>query len=111
MFKDRSKILFVSSLISTAYVIYMIVYFWGSSSDLGGVIATAVVTPHLLMMGLGAVFSWIGFFTRATWAALVAAILYCVGALIFLLYIIFTIPSIVFGFIGYANQRKINLSK
>lgn len=114
MFKKRSKVLFVSSLIITIYVIYLMVHFGSSmfSNDsaeaIGGAIATALVTPHMLFVGLGAVFSWIGFFFKKSWAALVASILYCVGAIMFLMYALFVVPSIILGFIGYSKQKKLN---
>lgn len=112
MFKGRSKVLFVASLLTSIYIIYLMLHFGTSffSEDgaevVGGAIATALVTPHMLMIGLGAVFSWIGFCFRKSWAALVAAILYCVGALLFLMYAMFVIPSIILGFIGYSKQKK-----
>ena len=114
MFKDRSKVLFIGALLATLYTIYLVLYFGGamSSSDsgeaIGGAIATALVTPHMLLTGLGAVFSWIGFGTKKTWGALVGAILYCVGALLFIVYAIFSIPLIILGFVGYSKQKKIN---
>lgn len=114
MFKERSKVLFVASLLTTAYVIYLMIYFGSSffSEDgaevIGGALATALVTPHMLMLGLGAVFSWIGFIFKKSWAALVAAILYCVGAMLFLMYAMFVIPSIILGFIGYSKQKKLS---
>ena len=114
MFKNRSKVLFVGTLLATLYTIYLIIYFNGAigsgdtSEAIGGAIATALVTPHMLMTGLGAVFGWIGFATRKTWGALVGAILYCVAAILFIMYAFFAIPSIVLGFIGYSNQKKIN---
>lgn len=113
MFKGRSKVLFVGTLLATIYVVYLAIYFGSSmgSSDaaeaLGGAIATALVTPHMLITGLGVIFSWIGFFAKKPWGALVGAILYCVGAVLFLLYAVFSIIFIVLGFIGYAKQRKI----
>jgi len=36
--------------------------------------------------------------------------LYAVGALLFILYAIFLVPSIVLGFVGYSAQKKINAS-
>lgn len=114
MFKGRSKVLFVSSLLTTIYVIYLIIHFGSSmfvddgAEALGGVIATALVTPHMVLLGLGAIFGWLGFFLRKTWAVLVAFILYIVAALLFLVYAIFVIPSIVLGIIGYGNQKKLN---
>ena len=114
MFKNRSKVLFAGALLATIYTVYLMINFGSSmgSSDtaesVGGAIATALVTPHMLLTGLGAIFSWIGFGTRKSWGALVGAILYCVGALLFLLYAMFSIPLIILGFVGYAKQNKIN---
>lgn len=114
MFKNRSKVLFVTALMATLYVIYLVSYFTNgmgdlnSSEEVGGALATALVTPHIIIMGLGAIFSWIGFFLKKSWGALVGAILYSVGALAFMLYIIFCIPLIILGFVGYAKQKKIS---
>lgn len=114
MFKNRSKVLFVGSLLATIYVIYLIIYFSGSmqsndtSEALGGALATALVTPHMLMMGLGAIFSWVGFGLRKAGFALVGAILYLVAAIIFLVYAPICIPMIILGFVGYAKQLKIS---
>lgn len=113
MFRNRSKVLFACAVLASAYVIYLISYFGNamgnisSSEELGGAIATALVTPHMLMVGLGALFTWLGFLTKKSWAALVGSILYCVAGLIFLLYFIFCIPLIILGFIGYSNQKKL----
>ena len=111
MFKNRSKVLFVGSLLATIYVIYLIIYFSGSmqsndtSEALGGALATALVTPHMLMMGLGTIFSWVGFGLRKAGFALVGAILYSVAALV---YAPICIPMIILGFVGYAKQLKIS---
>ena len=112
--KKRSMALIVATLLASAYVIYLYVYFTGTmtSSDgfeaLGGAIATALVTPHMVMFAIGAVFGWLGVFIRKTWAALVAGILYSVGTVLFLAYAIFGVPILIVGFVGYANQKKIN---
>lgn len=114
MFKGRSKALFFATLIATLYGIYLISYFagtmtTGSSTDqLGGAIATALVTPHMVCVWIGIIFGWLAFAIKKPWAGLVSAIMYCVGAVIFLIYAMFLIPSIILGFIGYANQRKIS---
>ena len=116
MFKGRSKALFVASLLTTMYVIYLIVHFGSSifaqdsAEALGGALATALVAPHMFILGLGVIFGWVGFLARKSWAALVAAILYCVGGLLFFVYFMFVIPSIILGFIGYSKQKKINNS-
>ena len=115
MFEKRSKVLFVNSILASVYVIYLLCYFSGTMGDLnfaeelGGAIATALVTPHITVIGVGAVFSWLGFVLKKSWAALVAAILYCVGAFLFIAYIFFCIPLIILGFIGYSKQKKLSL--
>lgn len=115
MFEKRSKVVFASGIISTIYLIYIISYFVGinnnpsdSSEALGAGIATALVLPHMLLLLIGVVFNWVGFATRKTGLILTGAILYCVSAVLFLIYAIFLIPSIVLGFVGYSKQKKIN---
>ena len=104
----------IATVLSTAYTIYLFFYFVGGTASaegaeaLGGAIATALVTPHAILFLIGAVFGWIGLLAKKAWAALVAAILYSVGTLLFLMYIMFGAPILILGFIGYANQRKIN---
>ena len=113
---NRSKCLFVATALATAYVVYLISYFFGgvASSEgteaVGGAIATALVMPHMIMFLIGAVFGWIGVFTRKVWAALVGAILYAVGTLFFLAYFMFGVPILILGFVGYSKQKKINAS-
>lgn len=116
MFKNRSKALFICALLATAYSIFLMTYFGSSmtSSDsteaIGGAIATALVTPHMVVVTLGAIFSWLGFFLRKSGFALVGAILYCVGAVLFLMYAMFCIPLIIMGFVGYSKQKKLSMN-
>jgi hypothetical protein len=112
--KKRSTWLLVATILATAYTIYLILYFSDAISgttgaeQAGSVVATALVTPHIIMFAVGAIFGWIGYCARKAWSALVAAILYSVGTLFFLVYAMFGVPILIFGFIGFANQRKIN---
>ncbi|MFA6809217.1 MAG: hypothetical protein WCR27_09530 [Eubacteriales bacterium] len=112
MFKNRSKVLFICAILGTIYTVYLIVYFAGtmgdlnSTDELGGALATALVMPHMVAMALGTIFSWLGFFLKKSWAALVGAILYCVAAVVFIMYAMFCIPMIVLGFIGFVKQKK-----
>lgn len=109
----RSKMLLVSNLLASAYAIYLITYFVGGTASaegtaaVGGAIATALVMPHMIMFLIGAVFGWIGYLGKMSWAALVGAILYSVGTLFFLAYFMFGVPLLVFGFIGYSKQKKL----
>ena len=117
MFTRRSKAAFFAALIGLLYGIYLISYWSGTLATaeddaelIGAGIATALVLPHMLITWLAVIFGIIGFFNRKAGLLLTAAILYCVGALFFLLYAAFLIPSIVMGFIGYSVQKKINAS-
>ncbi len=115
--KKRSVWLLISVLLASLYSIYLISYFTGTVSStsgmeqVGGAIATAIVMPHMIVFIVGAIFGWIGYFLKASWSALVAAILYSVATLFFLLYAMFGIPILIFGFIGYVNQKKINKAR
>lgn len=112
--RKRSIALAVATIAATVYMIYLFCYFIGGLTSatgtelVGGAIATALVTPHAIMFAIGVFFGWLGFLFKKAWAALVAAILYSVGTLFFLAYIMFGAPILIVGFIGYANQRKIN---
>lgn len=109
----RSKCLLISNILASAYGIYLVYYFFGGTLNasgaeaVGGAIATALVLPHMFMFLLGAIFGWLGYWAKKSWAALVAAILYSVGTLFFLAYAMFGIPLLILGFIGYSKQKKL----
>lgn len=111
----RSKCLIVATVLATAYAIYLMTYFFGATAQsdgaeaVGAAVATALVMPHMISFLVGAVFGWIGLFTKMTWAALVAAILYAVGTVLFLAYFMFGVPLLVLGFVGYSKQKQCNL--
>jgi len=112
---NRSKCLLVATSLATIYVIYLLVHFFGTptSNDaeaVGQAIAGALVTPHIIMFAIGAIFGWISVFTKEPWGALVAAILYTVATFLFFLYFMFGAPIFILGFIGYSRQKKINNS-
>lgn len=115
MFEKRSKAAFIGAVLGTAYAIYSVIYWSQANSGtvddgeaLGAAIATALVLPHMLVTVIGAIFALIGFFTRKAGLVLTGAILFSVAAVLFLIYAVFLIPSIVLGFVGYANQKKLN---
>lgn len=112
--KKRSIMLWISTVLATAYCVYLICYFVGTTASssgtdaLSGAIATTLVTPHIILFLIGAVFGWIGVLAKKAWAALVAAVLYSVGTVLFLVYAMFGVPILILGFIGYANQKNLN---
>ncbi|HHW45605.1 MAG TPA: hypothetical protein GXX17_01675 [Clostridiales bacterium] len=111
----RSVSLLISGILALAYLIYIISYFKGNMAGaetgeefLGGTIATALVTPHIVFVALAFIFNCIGYFANKFWAALTGGILYVVGGLLFILYFLFVVPSIILSFVGCANLKKIN---
>ncbi|WP_461614798.1 hypothetical protein [Clostridium sp. Marseille-QA1073] len=110
----RSKILLISAILGLLYSIYIISYFSNgifsskeSTEILGAAIATAVVTPHIILVVLATIFNWIAYFSNKRGFALTGGILYAVGGVIFIMYIIFVIPSMILSFVGYAKLKKI----
>lgn len=117
MFKNRNKLAFAAHLIALLYGIYIVSYFASinngsgtDSEDLGAGIATVLVLPHMLLLWIGILFGIIGFYTRKVGFLLTAGILYSVAAVVFFIYAIFLVPSIVLAFVGYSGQKKINAS-
>ena len=113
--RKRSIMLIISTVLATLYTGYIFYYFINgtvsatdSVEQLGGAIATTLVMPHAIMFLIGIIFAWIGIIIKKEWAALVAAILYSVGTLFFLIYAMFGVPILILGFIGFANQKKLN---
>lgn len=113
--KKRSWALLISALLGVAYSIYIVSYFSGAvtgtqtgSEAVGGAIATALVTPHMICVVIAAIFNSIAALANKRGFALVGAILYCVAAVMFLMYAPFVLPSIILSFIGYARLGKIN---
>lgn len=95
-------------LLTVAYAIYIVSYFAKASSvNAGGVIATAIVTPHMVCVAIAALMSIIGFFGKARWGFLVCSILLIVAAVIFLAYALFVIVQIILAFIAYIRMGKI----
>lgn len=113
MFKNRNTLAFVGTAIALVYAIYIISYISGANSSTtddaeaaGAAIATLLALPHLLITILGVIFGLLGFFLRKAALTLVAAILYAVAAVFFLIWGWMLIPSIVLGFVAYSQQKK-----
>lgn len=110
----HSKALLVSGVLGALYAIYLISHFSGAitgstgATQVGAAIATALVTPHMILVVLAAIFNWVAYFTNKRGFALTAGILYSVGGVIFILYILFVVPSLVLSFVGYTKLKKIN---
>lgn len=115
MFKGRSKFSFVTALLTTAYAVYLIWHVIDANSsadnaaeEVGTALGTMLLMPHLAMASLSAVFCCLGFGLKANWGFLVSGILMCVAAVCMPIYFMFTVPLLVFAFVSYSKQKKIN---
>ena len=116
MFQSRSKAAFLAAVLASAYAVYSVVYWSGvagevdsadSAEAFGAGLATFLVLPHVIFTVVAALLGLIGFFTRSAGLILTSAILYSVAAVLFIVYAAFLVPSIILGFVGWANQKKI----
>ncbi len=99
-------------ILTVAYSIYIDSYFYNAvSSDLGGAIATALVTPHMAMVAIAAIMAIIGYFMKARWAFLVAGILLVVASVIFLPYAMFVLVQIILSFVTYVRMGDMCMQK
>lgn len=108
----KNLLLLISAVIGLAYSIYIISHFSGAMSGstgaeaAGAAIATALVTPHMILVVLATIFNWVAWFTNKAGFALVSGILYAVGGVVFLGYFLFVVPSMVLSFVGYAQLKS-----
>ncbi len=96
----RSIIELLCAASGTCYTLYIFDYF-AQRGDVGGAIAAALVTPHMMACALGSIFAWIAFFNCSKGLALTAAIMFTVAAFLFSMYAPLVLPMIVLGFLGY----------
>lgn len=116
MQEKKSKLLLVAMVISALYLAYSAWYWFGggaldavgtdSASQAGGAIATALVTPHLLLALIGAIFNVLGFAMGRRAFALTAGILYAVSMVLFPPYFFAVIIQMILCFIAFAKMRK-----
>jgi len=111
--RKRSNALLISAILGAAYSFFLMSYFGGSVVDasssaemMGGALAMALVMPHMVCVILATIFNFIGWAGSGRGFALAGGILYAVAAVLFFLYAMFVVPSIVLSFVGYAGLGK-----
>jgi hypothetical protein len=112
MLKNRSKVLFIGAVISTAYILCLAGNYLLKSAvspyTLSFIVNTAFMPEYILFMAIGTALCWTGFFTRDAYFILLGSILFSIAAVFFFFYISAALPIIVLAYIGFANQKKIN---
>lgn len=114
-FKNHSKMVLVSTILVSLYAIYLMSWFYGGivnsnsgAEAVGGMIATTVVTPHMIAIIVGAVFSAVALFANKNWAAITSCVIVFVSTLLFPPYFMFTIPLGIIGIIACVCLNKFN---
>lgn len=113
-FKNHSKMVLVSTILVSLYAIFLMSYFYGgvanSNGDeqVAGAIATALVTPHMILIVLGVVFSVVALFANKNWAAITSCVLVFVSTILMPIYFMFTIPLGIVGIIAIVCLNKLN---
>ena len=98
-------------ILATVYAVFAFLFCTGHAPVLmegANVFADGFISAmnlHAVLVFIGVVFGWSGFFTKRRNQVLVSAILYCVAAVLFLIWALFLVLPIVFGFVGYARMK------
>jgi hypothetical protein len=120
----RSKVVLVFALLSAVYTVVLSVVWSRAQSALtelfmtdpflaglgtvAGGVASIVLLPHFISTVFGSILAVVGFLTRNDGFVLAAAILFSVAVAMFFLSGLILVPVVIMGFIGYANQRRLN---
>ena len=118
MFANKSKILFISSLLGLAYTAFLSVHFFSGVGNaeteielMAGIFTLAFMIPHIISVALGTLLCILAFFLNARWLAITAGISFVVAAVLFMLYGLFVLPMIVLCFVGAAMAGKIKIAQ
>jgi len=115
IFKGRSITAFLAVPFASAYLVYFIISFrdFNNQSDNAGeqffrALLTLFLLPHLVVTIIAVILGWVGFGMKSSGFVLSSAILYCVSSAMFLLVFFYLVPSIVLGFIGFVEQKRLS---
>ena len=120
----RSKVVLVFALLSVIYTVVLSVLWSNAQSALtqlfetdpllaglgtvAGGLASIVLLPHFISAVFGSILAVVGFLTRNEGFILASATLFSVAVAMFFLSGLLLLPVVILGFIGYANQRRLN---
>lgn len=113
MFKNKSKVLFVASLLGSLYVLVIFLYYGTglymviNNIKFPNPIVTIFVMPHLIIMAIGVLLNWFSFFKEKPWASFIGSLFYSIAGFTLLPFLIYTAPVIILSFEGHFNQVKL----
>ena len=98
----RNGFTLAAAIIATVYVLFILAFFAGNE-----VYKTfPIAVPHAIISVIVVSIAWAAYFTQVKSLLLTAAIGYCLMAGTFLIFGLFMVLPIVFGFVGYAQVRN-----
>lgn len=98
----RNGFTLAAAIIATIYVLFILVFFAGNE-----VYKTfPIAVPHAIISVIVVSIAWAAYSTQVKSLLLTAAIGYCLMAGTFLIFGLFMVLPIVFGFVGYAQVRN-----
>nr|DAG68749.1 MAG TPA: hypothetical protein [Caudoviricetes sp.] len=98
----RNGFTLAAAIIATIYVLFILVFFAGNE-----VYKTfPIAVPHAIISVIVVSIAWAAYSTQVQSLLLTAAIGYCLMAGTFLIFGLFMVLPIVFGFVGYAQVRN-----
>lgn len=113
--EKKSKIVLSALIILAIYTAYICYYAYvvlpgqgaTDAEKAGSAIASAIMTPHIVLVGLSLVFTALAFFMNAKWSCITALVLVCVATVMMPLYVMFTIAPIILLGIGIAKTGNV----
>lgn len=112
MLKNKEKFTFISAILSTIYFIVLLIVLAvnGNGSSLLANIVESIndffIILHIIFIGLSSLFLWIAFCSKKNLFILLSIILLIIAPLIYIFYVLFCIPIIVFSIIAFIKQKK-----
>lgn len=132
----RSIALLVSNILATLYSAFLLLTFGGAIIEAGGAdfvnavgayfelifnvlginspeitvlyVILILLCVHIAVFVIGCLVGWIAYACKKSGAAKFAAVLYLLGTICFPIYILFSLPITIIGFIGGGKQKKLN---
>lgn len=109
----KSKLALISLILGALYLLFIITYFTNtglnstdSAEAIGAGIATMLVLPHIICTAIALLFNILGYVMNKKNFILVAAILYCVSMILFIMYFMFVIVEAILCFVAYAKMKN-----
>lgn len=111
----KSALLIASAVLGSAYMAYSAWYWFGGGAvrlaggdavGAAGAIATALVTPHLLLALIAVMFNIAAASSPRAGFALAAGILYAVSILLFVPYLMFEVVQMALCFAAFMRLRR-----